>query len=81
VAAIVEKYGAWLASSPMPKLFINADPGAILVGAAREFCRRWPNQQEVTVKGIHYIQEDAPAEIGDALRSFIVNGRSADITR
>ena len=75
VLAIVERYGAWLASSPIPKLFINAEPGAILVGAARDFCRRWPNQREVTVKGIHYVQEDAPAEIGDALRSFILNDR------
>ena len=81
VAAIVEQYGVWLTGSPIPKLFINAEPGAILVGAAREFCRRWPNQQEVTVKGIHYVQEDAPAEIGSALRSFIVNGRSAGVTR
>jgi len=81
VAAIVEQYGAWLARSPLPKLFINAEPGAILVGAAREFCRRWPNQQEVTVKGIHYVQEDSPAEIGSALRSFIANGHSVDIKR
>ena len=77
VVAIVERYGAWLADSPLPKLFINAEPGAILVGPARDFCRRWPNQQEVSVKGIHYVQEDSPAEIGVALRNFISNGRSA----
>jgi haloalkane dehalogenase len=75
VVGIVERYGAWLASSLIPKLFINAEPGAILVGAARDFCRGWPNQREVSVKGIHYVQEDAPAEIGEALRSFIANGR------
>ncbi|MBS0417129.1 MAG: haloalkane dehalogenase [Proteobacteria bacterium] len=76
VVDIVERYGAWLAGSQLPKLFINAEPGAILVGAARDFCRSWPNQQEVSVKGIHYVQEDSPAEIGGALRSFILNGRS-----
>lgn len=71
VVAIVERYGAWLARTPIPKLFVNAEPGAILVGPARDVCRRWPNQQEVTVKGIHYVQEDSPAEIGSALRSFL----------
>ena len=48
----------------MPKLFINADPGSILVGRQREVCRAWPNQTEVTVKGLHFIQEDSPDEIG-----------------
>lgn len=71
VAAAVEAYGAWLAASPMPKLFINAEPGALLTGRARDFCRTWPNQREVTVKGIHYVQEDSPAEIGGALRAFL----------
>jgi haloalkane dehalogenase len=71
VVAIVERYGAWLAQSQVPKLFINADPGALLTGSARDACRRWPNQQEVTVKGIHYVQEDSPAEIGAALRAFL----------
>jgi len=67
VVALVNEYAAWLAASPLPKLFINADPGAILIGAQREFCRRWPNQREVTVKGSHFIQEDSPHEIGAAL--------------
>jgi haloalkane dehalogenase len=71
VATIVERYGAWAARSPLPKLFISAEPGALLTGAAREFCRTWPNQREVTVKGIHYIQEDSPAEIGAALEDFM----------
>lgn len=71
VTAIVEHYGAWLASSPVPKLFINADPGALITARAREFCRSWPNQQEVTVAGLHYIQEDSPREIGEALAAFI----------
>jgi haloalkane dehalogenase len=71
VVAIVERYGAWLARSQVPKLFINADPGALLTGRSRELCRRWPNQREVTVKGIHYVQEDSPDEIGAALRAFL----------
>ena len=64
VAALVDEYGAFMAGSQLPKLFINADPGSILVGAQREFCRSWPNQQEVTVEGLHFIQEDSPVEIG-----------------
>ncbi|MEM9056895.1 MAG: haloalkane dehalogenase, partial [Pseudomonadota bacterium] len=58
------------AESPVPKLFINADPGAILVGAQREFCRGWANQIEVTVAGAHYLQEDSPQEIGDAIAGW-----------
>ncbi len=77
VVEIVETYGRWLARSQVPKLFVNADPGSILVGAPREFCRRWPNQDEVTVKGIHFIQEDSPVEIGQAIRSFV--GRASDV--
>jgi haloalkane dehalogenase len=73
VVEIVERYGAWLAKSRIPKLFINADPGAIIVGRARDFCRRFANQREVTVPGIHFIQEDAPAQIGTALRSFLMD--------
>jgi haloalkane dehalogenase len=70
VVEIVESYGAWLASSDLPKLFVNAEPGAILTGEQREFCRSWPNQQEVTVKGIHFIQEDSPNEIGQAVAKW-----------
>ena len=71
VVAIVQQYADWMASNPVPKLFINAEPGAILVGAPREFCRTWPNQSEVTVKGIHFIQEDSPDEIGQALSAWV----------
>ncbi len=71
VVKIVESYGAWLAQSPIPKLFINAEPGSLLIGRAREFCRTWPNQRETTVQGIHFIQEDAPGEIAAALQSFL----------
>jgi haloalkane dehalogenase len=71
VQAIVQDYGTWLAASDLPKLFINADPGAILIGPQREFCRRWPNLQEVTVRGSHFIQEDSPTEIGQAIAAFL----------
>jgi haloalkane dehalogenase len=71
VVRIVERYGAWLAETHIPKLFIDAEPGAILVGRARDFCRQLPNQREAAVKGIHFVQEDAPAEIGIALRAFV----------
>jgi haloalkane dehalogenase len=67
VVAIVNDYGAWLKNSNVPKLFINAEPGTILVGAQRDFCRTWPNQREVTVKGLHFIQEDSPRAIGAAI--------------
>jgi haloalkane dehalogenase len=71
VVKIVETYGEWLSRSKLPKLFIAAEPGALLVGRAREFCQTWPNQRQVTVRGIHYIQEDSPAEIGAALHDFV----------
>lgn len=71
VAAIVESYGRWLAESPVPKLFVNADPGSILTGRQREFCRSWPNQTEVTVRGAHFVPEDSPDEIGRALAGWI----------
>ncbi|OGK95555.1 MAG: haloalkane dehalogenase, partial [Candidatus Rokubacteria bacterium RIFCSPHIGHO2_02_FULL_73_26] len=60
VVAVVEAYAAWLATSPLPKLFVNADPGTILIGPQREFCRTWPNQEEVSVRGSHFVQEDSP---------------------
>ncbi|MFT5711471.1 MAG: haloalkane dehalogenase [Halioglobus sp.] len=71
VFALVNQYSAFMAASEIPKLFINADPGSILVGPQREFCRSWPNQQEVTVKGLHFIQEDSPVEIGQAVASWL----------
>ena len=71
VVALVNEYGAFMAASDIPKLFINADPGSILVGPQREFCRSWPNQQEVTVKGLHFIQEDSPVEIGQAVAHWL----------
>lgn len=71
VVAIVDRYARWLATSDTPKLFVNAEPGVILVGAQREFCRTWPNQEEVTVRGSHFLQEDSPAEIGEAIAAFL----------
>lgn len=71
VVAIVSEYAAWLARCEIPKLFINAKPGAILTGPQREFCRSWPNQSEVTVGGIHFIQEDSGPEIGAAIADWL----------
>lgn len=71
VAKIVERYGEWLESSPVPKLFINAHPGSILVGPQRDYCRTWPNQTEVTVPGSHFIQEDSPTQIAEAINGWL----------
>lgn len=71
VVEIVAAYSKWLAESELPKLFINAEPGSILVGAQREFCRTWPNQIELTVPGIHFIQEDSAEAIGTAIADFV----------
>lgn len=70
VVDIVSQYGQWLAASPVPKLFVNAEPGAILTGPQRDFCRTWPNQHEVTVAGNHFMQEDSPDEIGAAIANW-----------
>jgi len=71
VTAIVADYAGWMTTNNLPKLFVNADPGAILIGAQREFCRMWKNQKEVTVKGSHFIQEDSPDEIGMAIADWL----------
>lgn len=71
VHEIVTAYGTWLEQAELPKLFINAEPGAILINGQREYCRSWPQQQEVTVAGVHFIQEDSPAEIGQATATFL----------
>jgi haloalkane dehalogenase len=76
VVAIVDGYARWLATSDVPKLFVNAEPGTILTGAQRESCRRWPNQREVTVAGSHFIQEDSPSDIGRAVAEFVSRTRS-----
>ena len=70
VVELTQRYADWLAASDLPKLFINAEPGIILTGPQRDFCRTWPNQREVTVRGLHFIQEDSPDEIGHALADW-----------
>ena len=72
VVADVEAYGKWLGTDDSPpKLFVNAEPGSILVGPPREFCRGWPHQTEVTVPGLHFVQEDSADAIGAAVADFI----------
>ena len=71
VVEIVESYSRFLSTSPIPKLFIDAEPAGFLIGAQREFCRRWPNQQMVTVQGAHFLQEDSPDEVGKATARFV----------
>jgi haloalkane dehalogenase len=72
VTQIVDDFASWVAMADIPKLFINAEPGAILSeGPSRDFCRTWTNQTEVTVKGSHFIQEDSPDEIGQAIANFL----------
>ncbi len=78
VARIVAAYGDWLKDSDLPKLFINAEPGAILTGSPREFARTWRNQTEVTVKGVHFIQEDSPDDIGVAIAGWLGSLGSAN---
>ncbi len=70
VVTIVDAYSQWLSHCDVPKLFIAVDPGAILIGEQREFCRGWPNQREVTVRGNHFVQEDSPHEIGEAIAEW-----------
>ena len=71
VAVLVQRYADWLSKSAVPKMLVSAEPGALLVGRAREFARAWPNQREVTVAGTHFVQEDSPAEIGAAVANFV----------
>ncbi len=74
MVALVNDYADWMAgNTELPKLFINAEPGSILVGRQREFCRGWPNQTEVTVAGYHFVQEDSPAEIGQAVAAWLAS--------
>ena len=71
VTRIVDSYAQWLSTTAIPKLFIDAEPAGFLIGAQREFCRAWPNQETVTVKGAHFLQEDSPNEVGDATARFV----------
>lgn len=77
VVALVNEYRSWLEETDMPKLFINAEPGAIITGRIRDYVRSWPNQTEITVPGVHFVQEDSPEEIGAAIAQFVRRLRSA----
>jgi haloalkane dehalogenase len=77
VTSIVEANSAFMAVSEIPKLFVNAEPGAVLTGRLRDMCRAWPRQREVTVQGVHFIQEDSPHEIGVAVAAFVKELRHA----
>jgi haloalkane dehalogenase len=71
VVSVVNQYSTWLAESDVPKLFINAEPGAVVRGRVRELIRTWPNLTETTVSGVHFVQEDSPDEIGTAVANFV----------
>ena len=71
VPEIVQANADWLAVSNHPKLFINAEPGSLLIGRFRDFCRTWPDQDEIPVHGDHFAQEDSPAEIARPLQHFL----------
>jgi haloalkane dehalogenase len=71
VAEVVAEYGSWLKKSPVPKLLIHGNPGAVENDSFRKFCSAWPNQTEITVKGKHFLQEDSPMEIGEAIAEFV----------
>ena len=73
VAEIAAAYADWLAGSDLPKLFINARPGTILIGKQRKACRSWPNQTEKTVRGTHFIQEDSGPEIGQIISDWLAD--------
>lgn len=81
VVEVVESYGRWLSTSPIPKLFIDAEPAGFLIKGQREFCRAWPNQQVVTVKGAHFLMEDSPNEVGDAIARFVQKVLAGQIAR
>ena len=76
VTQIVSDYAEWLQAANVPKLLINARPGSILVGNQLEFCRGWPNQTEVNVDGLHFIQQDSPDDIGRAVAEFVTRIRA-----
>jgi haloalkane dehalogenase len=71
VVKIVDSYARWMSKSPIPKLFIDADPAGFLIGPQRDFCRSWPNQETVMVRGAHFLQEESPDEVADATARFI----------
>lgn len=70
VVSIVSSHGAWMAENDIPKLFVNAEPGAMIQGPVRDFVRSWPNLSEVTVAGTHFVQKDSPDQIGEAIHDW-----------
>jgi haloalkane dehalogenase len=81
VVSIVDSYARWLSTSPIPKLFIDAEPAGFLIGAQREFCRVWPNQEIVTVKAAHFVQEEAPEAVGEATARFVAKVLAGQIAQ
>ena len=81
VVSIVDSYARWLSRSPIPKLFIDAEPAGFLIGAQREFCRAWPNQEIVTVKAAHFLQEEAPEAVGEAAARFVARVLAGQIAQ
>jgi haloalkane dehalogenase len=81
VVEVVDAYARWLSSNRIPKLFIDADPAGFLIKGQREFCRTWPNQQVVTVKGAHFLMEDSPNEVADAIARFVQKVLAGQISR
>jgi haloalkane dehalogenase len=81
VVGIVDSYARWLSKSPIPKLFIDAEPAGFLIGAQREFCRTWPNQETVTVKAAHFLQEEAPEAVGEATARFVAKVLAGQIAQ
>ena len=81
VVEVVESYARWLSTSPIPKLFIDADPAGFLIKGQREFCRAWPNQQVVTVNGAHFLMEDSPNDVGNAIARFVQKVLAGQIGR
>lgn len=72
VTEIMTSYSRWLAeSAPFPKLFVKADPGLILVGRFATIARGFKNVSEITVSGLHFIQEDSPSEIGSSISTWL----------
>ncbi|HEX4134093.1 MAG TPA: hypothetical protein VHY84_05680 [Bryobacteraceae bacterium] len=68
---VVDNYARWLSTSTIAKLFVDAEPAGFLIGAQRDFCRAWPNRETVTVKGAHFLMEESPAEVGEAIARFV----------
>jgi haloalkane dehalogenase len=71
VAQLIANYSKWLSESQIPKLFINADPGVFITGRVRKLCSDWPNQQEVTVNGLHFLPEDSPEAVARAVARWL----------